>query len=678
MHAIGALERASRRRKVLRVNRHLALLALLACAPRPAVVAPASTAQATPRGVEAGDLNRTLDPCADFDAFANGNWRAANPIPPGAPRWSRRVAARETNRRQLQGLLEALASRPDWPEGSVEQLLGAHYTSCMDEARADAAGVMPLAPLLAELDGARSQADLQRVFRRLHELGLAAPFGVLGGMDVHEPLRFIANVVAGGIGLPDREAYSKPLALATYRLKVARVLSLGGLRPADADRVVALEQRLAEASLDAATAADPLKTDHLMTFAQLEQLAPHVEWKAYFREAGLPEGELNVAEPKFLQRLDAELVATPLATWKAYLGWRLLDAASPWLSAPFVEASGVGATPRARRCVESTEALFGDALAQKYVEQYFPPAAKAKASELAQALLAELKEALRQVTWMTPPTKQQALEKLASYDLQLGYPVQWKRYAGVWLHRDTLWANVAAGRRFTVEEDRRRIGKPTSRDVWQLPATSPDAYIDLQLNQIVLPAGFLQPPAFSLEASAAVNFGALGVGMAHDLTHAIDLLGAQNDARGRPQNWWTDADREGFARLGRCVVEQFDGYFIEPGVHQQGQQVLGEAVGDLAGVRLAWLALQHSMQRQPVPAIDALTPAQQFFVAWAQFRGADERLEAQRQALKADTHPVAKFRVLGPLSNSEAFAEAFGCKAGSAMVRPAEARCAVW
>jgi endothelin-converting enzyme/putative endopeptidase len=425
-----------------------------------------------------------------------------------------------------------------------------------------------------------------------------------------------------------------------------------------------------------------------MTFAQLEKLAPRFDWNTYFDEAKLPRVDLNVAEPKFIQQLNTELMETPVATWKAYLTWRLLDSASPWLSQPFVDESFsfkdkyLGAAtemkPRAQRCLDSAEALLGDALAKKYVERYFPPAAKAKAQEIVRTLLEVLKQEVVGVEWMGPETKKTALEKLANYDAQLGYPDKWKDYSTVTIRRDAFWANVAAGRRFKVDDDRSQVGKPTDRGLWKLPPSSADAYIDFQLNQIVLPAGFLQPPAFSLGATDAVNYGAIGVGVAHDITHTIDISGSQFDAMGRPRKWWTEADLEGFNRRGQCVIDQFEGYFIEPGVHHQGKLVLSESIGDLAGVRLAYLALEKSMEGHPVPVLDGFTPEQQFFISWGQIRGVAERLELQRQMVKGDPHPVSKFRVIGPLSNLPEFHQAFACKAGAEMVRPHEKRCSVW
>ena len=626
----------------------------------------------------APDVDRSVDPCTDFDAFANGPWRAANPIPAQLSRWGRRAAARETNRRDVQDLLEELSRRGDWPRGSIERLLGDHYASCMDEARIERLGLTPLDALLADIDAIRDRTDLQRSIQRLHALAIPVAFGVVGVLDNHEPERFIANVVPGELGL-SRPRFAQ--ARERYRAHVAHVLVLAG-SPDTAAResslaILGLEQRLAQASLGAAASADPAATDHRMTFTQLQQLAPGVDWSAYFAEARLPRVDLNVAEPNFLRQLDVELRETPLPVWKVYLRWRLLDSASPFLSKPFVDATGE-TRPRAQRCLESTEGLFGDALGRKYVERYFPPAAKAKAQEIVRNLLAVLKDDVAGLEWMRPETRKTALEKLDAFDAQVGYPDRWKDYAGVEVRRDAFWANVVAGRRFNVDENRRGIGKPTERDLWQLPPSSPDAYIDLQLNQMVLPAGFLRPPAFGLEQSDAANYGAIGTSIAHDLTHGIDAGGSELDVHGRPRPWWTETDRQEFQTRGRCVSEQFEGYFIEPGLHHRGTLVLSEAIGDLAGVRLAFLAFQKSSERHRVPVRVGLTPEQQFFIAFGQLRGDAVRLEAEREMLSTDPHPVPKFRVIGPLSNLPEFQRAFACRTGAAMVRPPEKRCAVW
>lgn len=646
----------------------------------------------TQKGIAAGDVNRSVDPCTDFYEYANGTWRAQNPIPTGKPRWGRRAAAREASSQKLRALVQELASKTDWPAGSPEQLVGDHYASCMDEAAIDAAGISPIAPLLADIDAAKTRADVQRVVRRLHDLGIAALFGEAGAFDNREPKDFQLNLVAGGLGLADRDAYLKTELRDKYRQHVARVLALGGMPEkatlAAADGVIALEKRLAEASLDAKTAADPAATAHRTTFAQLKKMAPNVEWDKYFDEARIPREPVNVAESKLLQQVDKELKTTPVAAWKTYLRWQLLDAASPWLSKAFAEEAFAfkdrtlgGATemrPRAQRCLELTETLLGEPVGRKYADKYFTPAAKAKAKEIANGLVAVMKESVSGLGWMAADTKKKALEKIELMIIEVGYPDDWKDFSKVQIRRDAFWANIAQARKFNVDDVRRQMGKPTDRHGWQLPPSSPGAYLDPQLNELVLPAGFLQPPYFDVSATDAMNYGALGSGLAHDLTHAFDATGALIDAMGRAQNWWTDADQKEFQKRAQCIIDQYEGYSIEPGVHHQGKLVLDEALGDQAGVHFAYLALKKSMATRPVPKVDGFTPEQQFFLSYGQVRGEAMRIEAQRQIVKDDPHAVPKFRVIGPLSNLPAFEQAFSCKPGAPMVRPSEQRCAVW
>jgi endothelin-converting enzyme/putative endopeptidase len=649
------------------------------------------------RGVHPEDMNRQVQACTDFYEFANGTWRAENPIPAALPRWSRRVAAHEANWHRQESVLDEISRKGDWPKGSVEQVLGDHYGSCVNEAAVDAAGVTPLAALVFEIDAVRNPAAVQRIIRRLHELAVAAPFGVTGDIDYQDSRKFVAHIVAGGLGLPDRDYYLKDDARfidarTRYRTHVAKILALSGVGLSQAEQaasdIVALEKRLAESALDSATAADPAATDHTMSFAQLQKLTPHIDWERYFEEAKLPRGNVSVAEPKFMEQLDQELTHAPVETWKAYLKWQLLDSASPYLSRAFAEESfsfrdeylGKAAEmkSRAQRCVESTEALFGDGLGQKYVQAYFPPDSKAKATRIVRNLQTVLKDQIAAVTWMEPVTKAKALEKLSATDIQIGYPDHWKDYSGLDIRKDAFWANVAAGRKFGVEENRRQIGKPTDRAFWRLSPSSPDSYIILEINSMVLTAGTLQPPFFDPDATDAVNYGAMGIAIAHDLTHAIDATGAAVDIQGRPKNWWTEKDRKEFESRSQCLVDQFDGYFIEPGVHHDGKRIRDETVADLRGVRIAYQALQRSMQTQPVPTLDGFTPEQQFFISWGQVSGHAMRLEAQRQLIKSDPHPVPKFRVIGPFSNTPEFKKAFSCPAGAAMVRPAEKRCVIW
>ncbi len=682
---------------VLSLTAVFALAQAARAAPEPEPARPPPNAAVALKGVEIGDVNRNIDACSDFYEFANGTWRMENPIPASMSRWSRRVAAREANKQRVRSILEDVSRKKDWPGGSSEQLVGDHYSSCMDTAANDAAGLAPLAPLLAQIDAVRSIADVQRLISRLHELAVFVPFTTMGAPDYREPGNFIENIVGGRLGLPDRDYYLKDEprfvdARAGYLRHVANLLTLSGTRGAEAAAaaasIFALEKRFAAASLDSVAAADQAGTDHKMSFAQLEKMAPDFDWRGYFDEAKLPRIDLNVAEPRLVRQLDSELRVTPVAIWKLYLKWHLLESASPWLSAPFAAESfqssdhylgkSAAEQPRAELCAASVEALLGEALGKIYVQQYFPPAAKAKAQEMALNLRSALQDEVFAVKWLDPGTKAKALEKLADTNVQIGYPDKWKDYSSLTIRRGAVWANVAAGRRFGVEDDRQQIGKPTNRNLWALAPSSPDAYLDLQLNKLVLPAGFLQPPFFNLDASDAVNYGALGIGLAHDLTHAIDASGSEIDIMGRPQAWWTETDRGEFAKRGQCIVDQFEDYFIEPGIHHDGKRVLSESIADLAGVQVAYRALMKSMQSHPVPVLDGFTPEQQFFISWGQSSGAAMRIEAQRQLISDDPHPVPKFRVIGPLSNSPEFRQAFACKAAAVMVRQPERRCEVW
>jgi putative endopeptidase len=659
----------------------------------------ATDAHAALEGIQTGDLDRHSEACTDFYEFANGTWRADNPIPLSLPKWSRRLAAHDNNWHRQQGVLEATARTKEWHQGSAKQIADDYYASCMNESAVEDADITPLAPLLTQIDQALTLVDLERNIRRLQDLGISVAFGSSGSPGYHDPRHTVDAITAGSLGLPNREFYlsNEPRftdAREHYREHVAALLTLSGMMEPQAREsaaaIVSLEIRLAEASLDTETAADPASTDHMMSFAQLKSLAPHFDWDLYFEEAQLPKVLVNVAEPKYLQQLDQELRDIPLATWNAYLKWQLLETASPSLSKRFAEealkfkqqylGNDVARKERGQFCVESTDASFGDALAQQYIKTYFPPSAKLQAQRLVQNLRTALRERIMALQWMEPHTQRVALQKLAATDVQVGYPDRWKDYSRVRIRRDAFWMNVAAGRRFTVNEDRQQVGKRTPRDFW-LPTPTPssaDGYLIVELNKMVLPAGLFQPPFFNPKATDAVNYGAFGITVAHDLTHFIDTLGAANDVEGRPNNWWTDRDRQHFAQRAQCVVDQYEGYFIEPGLHHDGKRVLGESIADLTGVQIAYAALEHSMKSHPVPVVDGFTPEQQFFISWAQASGGAMRIEAQRQLIQSDPHPVPKFRVIGPLSNSTEFQRAFSCQASAAMVRPPEKRCVVW
>jgi len=654
--------------------------------------------QSGQHGIQVGDLDRTADPCTDFYQFANGAWRAANPIPASMTRWSRRWAAGELSKDQLKTILDDVSSRHDWPRSSVEQLIGDFYGSCMDEAQINKLGMKPVQPLLAEVDGIKSPAGLQRVIRHLHDLSVAVPFGVTSSPDNHNPRETIADVYASGLGLPDRDYYFKPDqrfqdAREKYQVHVANMFKLAGYddarAKAAANTVFQIETKLAGASLDNVALRDPQATDHKVKFEELQKMTPAVDWKTYFQAARLSTADLNVDQPKFMEEVNRQFRETSLADWKTYLKWQLLHTAASALSSAFVEedfnfyhrilSGQQELKPRWKRCVELTDALLGEALGKKYVEKYFPPEAKARMQDMVKNLLAAMQDTIEGLEWMGADTKKKALEKISTLDRKIGYPDKWKDYSSVKIRRDSFWDNVVAATEFNVNDDRMRIGKPTDLKRWGMTPPTSDAYYNPLRTEIVFPAGILQPPAFSMDAVDAVNYGAIGVVIGHEISHGFDDQGAQFDAQGRLNNWWTADDLKHFQERTACVVRQFDNYFIEPNIHHNGKLVLGESIGDLAGAKIAYLAFKKSQEgKPPAPTIDGFTPDQQFFIAWGQFRGDEIRPETQRLMVQGDPHPIAKYRVIGPLSNMPAFQQAFGCKADAPMVRPAQDRCEVW
>jgi len=658
----------------------------------------ASAADTAQKGIELSDMDRKADPCTDFFEFANGAWRAANPIPASLPRWSRRWAAGESTKEQLKQLLDETAAAGQAQPGSVEQLIGDYYGACMDEATVNRLGVKPIEPLLAEIRAMKSSADVSNMIGRFHRMGIGVPFFFGGESDAHNPNDVIAKVFASGLGMPDRDYYVKTEdrfkeARAKYLAHVAAIFRLTGesdtRAKAEADTVLRMETKLAEASLDNVALRDPKATDHKTTFADLQKMTPHFPWAAYYKAANVTAGDLNVAEPKFLAEFDRQLASTPIADWKVYLQWHLANAAASSLSDPFVQedwefngkflSGAKEMKPRWKRCVESTDRQLGEALGKKYVEKYFPPEAKARMQEMVANLRLAMKETIEGLDWMSPATRKRALEKLSTFNPKVGYPDRWKDYSKVAIRRGTFWEDVVAGRQFNVEDNRGTIGKPVDRGRWGMTPPTSDAYYNPLLNELVFPAGILQPPAFSMQNNDAVNYGAIGVVIGHEISHGFDDEGAQFDAQGRLNNWWTDEDLKRFQDKAACVVRQFDGYFVEPGIHHNGKLVLGESIGDLAGARIAYRAFQISQKgKPPLPDVEGFSPDQQFFIAWGQFRGDAVRPEFARTMVQGDPHPIGKFRVIGPLSNLTEFQKAFECKPGSAMVRPAADRCEVW
>ena len=651
-------------------------------------------------GINPNDIDRAADPCQDFFQFANGKWRAENPIPPSMVRWSRRWSAGESTKNVLHDILEDAAknSAKAAPQ-STERLIGDYYGACMNEKEVNKQGLKAIKPELDAIHNISSAADLTQVITRLQQEGIFVPFIFGSAQDPHNPAMVMADTGAGGLGLPDRDYYFKDDDKAKetrqkYLEHVTATLQLAGYdkskAQAAAQTVMRMETALAGASLTNVELRDPHATDHKMKIDEVQKLAPHFDWRPYFQALNLdPAVDFNAEEPKFLQELERQFTQTPLTDWKTYLEWHVLRAASPNLSTPFVNedfafyrqylAGAKEMKPRWKRCVESTDADLGEALGKKYVEKVFPPEAKTRIQELVKNILLALHDDIETLTWMSADTKPKALDKLAKFTPKVGYPDKWKDYSSVKIDRHTHWSNVREAQKFAVRDDTGRIGKPVDRGRWGMTTPTSNAYYNPLLNEIVFPAGILLPPMFDVTASDAVNYGGIGPVIGHEISHGFDDQGAQYDGTGKLQNWWSDADYKEFKTRGQCVVDQFDNYTVEGGLHENGKLVLGESIGDLGGVKLAYLAFQKSLQGNPQPAeSEGFTPEQQFFISWGQSRGDEVRPETQRQMVLTDPHPIGKYRVNGPLSNSSEFQKAFHCKAGDPMVRLPDKKCEVW
>ena len=649
-------------------------------------------------GIQVSDMDRKADPCNDFYEYANGAWRTANPIPSSMDRWSRRWQAGETNKEKLRTILEASAAKTNQPKGSITQLTGDFYAACMDTAAIDKLGVKPIQPWLDKVNAISDRSGVQKMIAQFHQIGTAVPFPLGAIPDLHDPTQVVADIGAGGLGLPDRDYYLKPeerfqKARAQYVVHVANIFRLAGYKPVDAEKaastVMEFETALAKASLDNVAQRDPQNSDHKMTLQELEATAPNFGWAPFFATLKVPTDPLNVEQPAFLKEVNRQLTETSLPAWKTYLTWQLLHSAAPYLSTGFVDEdfnfyqrqlAGLSEIkPRWKQCSTAADQLLGEAVGQEYVARYFPPEAKAKAREMVVNIVAAMDQTVSQLDWMSPETKKKAKEKISTFYIKVGYPDKWKDYSSVNVTRGAFFNDVESASRFQVADTMSTIGKPVDRGRWGMTPPTSDAYYNPLENEIVFPAGILQPPAFDVNATDAVNYGAIGVVMGHEVSHGFDDEGSQFDAQGKLNNWWTADDLKKFQAKTGCVVKQFDGYYIEPNVHHNGKLVLGESIGDLAGLKISYLAYQNSQKgKPPAPTINGFTPDEQFFIAWGQFRGDATRLETQRMMIQGDPHPVAKYRVIGPLSNFKPFQQTFSCKEGSAMVRPAADQCVVW
>jgi len=646
-------------------------------------------------GFSETNLDRTCKPCDDFNQFAMGGWMKNNPIPAEYPNWGSFTMLADRNQASMRVILEE-AGKANAVAGSNQQKIGDFYASCMDTSAIDAAGVKPLAADFAAIDAVKDASALQPLIGRLQQTGAGYLFRFDSTQDLDESTQVIAEINQSGLGLPDRDYYTrtdeKSAQLRTdYAAHVAKMFVLAGdsgeKANADAKTVMELETALAKASMSRVQMRDPHAVWHKMTLPQLRELAPGWGWEAYFRQRNAPEfSSINVSQPDFFKETNRLLTATPLKDWKTYLRWHVLHASATQLSEPFVQEnfnfygtklSGTKQLqPRWKRCSQSVNRNLGEALGEVYVEKYFPPEAKAHARLMVMNLIGALKSDIPELGWMGPETKKAALEKLEAFQIKIGYPDKWRDYSALPVDKGSYLANERRAIAFENARDLNKIGKPVDRGEWQMTPPTVNAYYDSTMNEIVFPAGILQPPFYDPQADDAVNYGGMGAAIGHEITHGFDDQGSQFDAKGNLRDWWTKQDRKNFDERATCVQKQFDGYEVEPGLHENGKLVLGESIADLGGLAISYAAYEKSIEGKRPATLGGFTPEQRFFLGWAQVWGANMRAENARLMANTNEHPLPKFRTNGPLSNMELFAKAFACKKGDAMVR--ESVCKIW
>lgn len=646
--------------------------------------------------IDPKNFDTAVKPQDDFYAFASGGWIKANPVPSAYSSWGAFNEVDEHNKIALHQILEDAAKAEH--RSQIEQQVGDFYASGMDEAAIEAAGIAPLQPELGRIARIATVADVQAGMARWHRLKVNSGFYFSSEQDPKNSVMMIAAGGQAGLGLPDRDYYFRDddkskLLREQYVAHVARMLELAGdpaaATKAEAQAVMKLETVLAQGSKKRVDLRDPVANYHKMTQADLQKLTPHFDWKAYFAGLGLAQpGDIDVGQPEFFSAFDAALGATPVADWQVYLRWHLIHAAAPFLNAAIVNENfdfyGRKLTGRQqlrdrwKRVLETVDGGVGEALGQLYVASYFPPESKMRMLKLVGNVRAALRDRLQTLEWMDEPTRAAALKKLDAFGVKIGYPDKWIDYSKLTVNRGPFVLNVFRADEFNFQRDLAKVGRPVDRGEWDMTPPTVNAYYNPTMNEIVFPAGILQPPFFDAQADDAVNYGGIGAVIGHEMTHGFDDEGRQFDAQGNLTDWWSPESTARFKERSQAIVKQFSAYVPIDDLHINGELTQGENIADLGGVKLAYAALQKALAGQPRAVIGGYTPEQRYFLSWATIWHESMRPEAARLQVNTDPHSAPRFRVDGPLSNLAEFAAAFDVPEGAQMRRPAGERVVIW
>ena len=647
--------------------------------------------------LDVNSMDKSIDPCVDFYQYSCGGWEKNNPIPPDQTSWDVYAKLYQDNLVFLRGILEQASSQSD--RDAVTQKIGDFYGACMDEPQVEKHGLAAVRPDLDAIARLRTAKELTPLIARLQfAYGRTILFSEGSTQDPDNSEQQIAEIDQGGLGLPDRDYYIKDDAKSKetrerYVEHVQKVFELMGEPTAtakkDANTVMRMETALAKAQLSRVDRRDPYKLKHKMKIEELSKIAPNFNWVTYYRDLKYPGFEiLNVAPPDYFREVNRQLVSEPVANWKTYLRFHVVDSFSPYMSSKFVDENFAfyrkylrGAKeqqPRWKRCVQYTDRNLGEALGQVYVAKVFSPELKASTLDMVRRIEDAMGERIRSLDWMSPETKEQALTKLAGIRNKIGYPDKWRDYSTVTIAKNDFAGDVQRATEFERRRDINKVGQPVDRGEWDMSPPTVNAYYNPQMNDINFPAGVLQPPLYDAKVDDAPNYGDTGGTIGHELTHGFDDEGSQFDAKGNLKNWWTKDDREKFDARTKCVEDQYAQYVVVDDIHINSKLTLGEDAADLGGEILAYIAWKGATKTKELTPIDGLTPDERFFVGFAQWACANERPEEMRVRAVTDPHSPAKYRINGVVVNMPEFSQAFSCKAGQPMVNPPDKVCKVW
>ncbi len=648
--------------------------------------------------LDLANMDTSVEPCTDFFRYSNGGWLDKNPVPAAYSNWGSFSEITERNNEILQTLLLESAAKKDAPKGTSVQIVGDFYVSGMDSAQAEADGLKPLGEEFARIEGMKTLADVQRIITRGHQKFGSTVFAIGSVQDFKNTEDVIVTLNQAGLTLPDRDFYLgdaeryKAIRNEYTQYMIKMFQMLGDNKPTaekNAATVLKMETRLAKASMKREDLRSPEKQYNKMSIAQLKRLAPAFGWDRYLTDMNVNVKSLNVGQPNFIREVNAMLKSVPVADWKTYLRWQMIDGTAQYLNSDFenthfafhgtVLNGQKELKPRWKRVLQTIDGLTGDALGQMYVAKAFPPEAKERALRMVKNLLAAFTERVDGLDWMSAATKKKAKEKANSFALKIGYTDKWKNYDGLNINNGPYVLNVLRASEFEVRRQLAQVGQPVDRTEWGMTPSTVNAYYNPLLNEIVFPAGILQPPFFDPNADDAVNYGGMGAVIGHEISHGFDDEGRKFDAKGNLTDWWTKEDAMKFEKKAKMVEEQFSNYVVIDSLKLNGKFTLGENIADLGGLAIAYHAFQKTLAAKPMlSTIDGLTPPQRFFLAWGQMWRRNYTAANLKQRIDTDPHSPSRFRSNGPLSNMPQFFEAFGCKSNDSMMRPADMQVKIW